>query len=102
MIVIVRFLIVAAIKAYCGCLRREVSQAKFLAIHLTASGMARAMQRRQSFENRLADEKKRLQEQAASLPHGAEKETVLRKIEQIDTASEVNEWISSPGLRSPG
>lgn len=63
------------------------------------------MQRHQStphsFEARLAGEEKRLQEKAATLPHGAEKEIILQKIRQVDTASQVNEWISSPGLKLP-
>jgi hypothetical protein len=42
-----------------------------------------------TFEGRIEEEKKRLQERADLLPHGAAKETLLRKIRQLDTASHV-------------
>jgi hypothetical protein len=54
-----------------------------------------------SFEGRIENEKKRLQEQADLLPHGPLKRELLRKIRQLDTASQLNDWLSSPGLQSP-
>jgi hypothetical protein len=54
-----------------------------------------------SFEGRIEEEKKRLQEQADLLPHGALKEALLKKIRQLDTASHMYDWVRSPGLRSP-
>ena len=63
------------------------------------------MQRRQSaphtFEDRLAAEKARTEAQAAKLPHGPAKDALLKKLRQLDTASHINEWVASPGLRSP-
>jgi hypothetical protein len=38
---------------------------------------------------------------AAKLPHGKERDDLLRKARQLETASHVNEWLSSPGLRPP-
>ena len=54
-----------------------------------------------TFEQRLAQEALRIQEQVKSLPHGNERELLVRKARQLETASHVNEWISSPGLQPP-
>ena len=51
------------------------------------------------FDDKLAKEKKRLEALAAELKPGLERDTVLRKISQLDTAVRINEWVSSPGLR---
>jgi len=54
-----------------------------------------------SFEERLALEAQRLREQAREMPPGLERDHLLRKARQTETASQVNEWLSSPGLRPP-
>jgi hypothetical protein len=54
-----------------------------------------------SFDERLAAEKKQLEEQAVLLPPGAVKDVVLRKIGQLNAAIHVNELLKSPGSRSP-
>jgi hypothetical protein len=64
------------------------------------------MQRRRfentlSFPDRLDQEADRLRAEAAKLPHGAERDALLRKARQVRTASHVNEWLSSPGLQAP-
>ena len=56
---------------------------------------------RPDFERRLASEAARLREKAGSLPVGIERDLLLRKARQAETASRINEWLSSPGLRSP-
>ena len=43
----------------------------------------------------------RLEAQAANLPLGAQKDALLKKIEQLETASHINKWLSSPGLQPP-
>jgi hypothetical protein len=53
------------------------------------------------FKDRIAEEKKRLQALAAELKPGLERDTILQKISQLDTAAQINEWVSSPGLRGP-
>jgi hypothetical protein len=40
-------------------------------------------------------------EQAEQLPYGPEREALMRKARQLETASHVSEWVSSPGLQSP-
>jgi hypothetical protein len=64
------------------------------------------MQRRRfkhvlSFPDRLANESERLREEAEKLPHGPEREILLRKARQADIALHVDEWLSSPGLQPP-
>jgi hypothetical protein len=55
----------------------------------------------QSLEQRLDAEGTRLREQAKFLPAGFEREQVLRKVRQIETASHMTEWLTSPGLQAP-
>jgi hypothetical protein len=38
---------------------------------------------------------------AGDLPEGAEREKLLRKARQLETASQVDVWLSSPGLKAP-
>ena len=65
------------------------------------------MQRRRfknilSFPDRLDQEIERLRAEAEKLPPGNhEREMLLRKARQAETALRVNDWLSSPGLQSP-
>jgi hypothetical protein len=54
-----------------------------------------------SLKDRLASFAKDAREKAASLPAGAEKDELLRKAEQADTAASTELWINSPGLQPP-
>jgi len=57
--------------------------------------------RRASFEERLATEALRLNEQAKHLPPGERREMLLRKARQADIEAHINEWLASPGLQPP-
>jgi hypothetical protein len=57
---------------------------------------------RTTLEDRLAYEAKRLREQAKVLPPGCEKDSLIRKARQTETASHMSEWLRSPGLQPPG
>ena len=64
------------------------------------------MQRRRfkqttTLESRLAEEAKRLREEAKLLPPGALREEFIRKARHAEAASLMNEWLTSPGLRPP-
>jgi hypothetical protein len=65
------------------------------------------MRRRQGFnsvqtlEERLADEAKRLREEAKLLPAGVVRDAALRRARQAETGSHMSQWLRSPGLRSP-
>jgi hypothetical protein len=39
--------------------------------------------------------------EAEKLPHGKEREALLRKARQLETASQIDQWISSPALQPP-
>ena len=54
-----------------------------------------------SLEERLAGEAKRLREQAKALPHGPQREDLLRKARQAEIGSHMSEWLTSPGLQPP-
>ena len=55
----------------------------------------------QSLEERLSEEAKRLREEAKLLPHGAQREALLRRACQAETGSHMSEWLRSPGLQPP-
>jgi len=63
------------------------------------------MQRRRSvphtFEENIAAEKAKLEAQIAKLKPGPQRDELLNKIRQLETASHMSEWLSSPGLQSP-
>ena len=54
-----------------------------------------------SLEERLAEEAKRLREQAKTLPHCPQREDLLRRARQAETGSHMSEWLRSPGLQPP-
>ncbi|UGY14563.1 hypothetical protein HAP48_0039455 [Bradyrhizobium septentrionale] len=51
--------------------------------------------------NRLTDEAERLRKQARGTPPGIERERLIRRARQIETASHISEWLSSPSLKAP-
>jgi hypothetical protein len=51
--------------------------------------------------DRLAHEAELLRQQARTVPVGKERQSLLRKARQLETASHINEWLSSPGLQTP-
>jgi hypothetical protein len=58
-------------------------------------------QPKSSFDQRLEQEALRIKERVKSLPHGKERELMVRRARQLETASRVNEWVSSSGLKAP-
>jgi hypothetical protein len=54
-----------------------------------------------TFKQRLAQEAHRVKERAKTLPEGRERELLSRKARQLETASRINDWMSSPGLQPP-
>ena len=64
--------------------------------------MAHIIQSNQpKFEQRLAQEALRVKAEAKALPYGRERELLSRKARQLETASHITEWLSSPGLKPP-
>jgi hypothetical protein len=52
------------------------------------------------FRDRIAEEKKRL-EAKIELQPGPERDRLLMKLRQLDTASNIDEWLKSSELQSP-
>lgn len=64
------------------------------------------MQRRRvsqtvSLDARLAERAKQLREIADALPSGPERDAMKLKARQAETASHLNQWITSAGLQPP-
>ena len=64
-------------------------------------GSRRRVVHSSALETRLAEEAKRLRQEAKSLPHGSSREDLLRKARQAETGSHISEWLRSPGLQPP-
>jgi hypothetical protein len=54
-----------------------------------------------SFKDRLADWAERIREQAARLPPGTERDEMLKRASQADTAAHLDDWANSRGLQPP-
>jgi hypothetical protein len=54
-----------------------------------------------TFEENIAAEKAKLEAQLATLKPGPQMDALRKKIRQLNTAADLNEWLSSPGLQSP-
>ena len=52
-------------------------------------------------EDRLAAQAIRLRAEAESLPHGHERDNLLRLSRQAETGAHMSEWLRSPGLQPP-
>jgi hypothetical protein len=56
----------------------------------------------QSFAQRLASERQQLEEKLESLPAGSlQREAILKKLRQIETAVSIDRWLSSRELQPP-
>lgn len=62
----------------------------------------RRIKHEKTFQERLAEEALRFKEAAEKLPPGTQaQELLLRRARQAETASHIDEWLNSPGLRAP-
>jgi hypothetical protein len=55
----------------------------------------------QTLEYRLTTEAANLRKQAEGLPPCVRRDELMRKARQAETASHMNEWLTSPGLQPP-
>jgi hypothetical protein len=53
-----------------------------------------------SVERRLT-EAERLRKEARGTPHGIQREMLIRKARQAETASHMQQWLTSAGLQAP-
>lgn len=61
----------------------------------------RRFKQTRSLEERLSEEAAKLREKAQGIPPGLERERLIDRARQAETASHMSEWLSSSGLQSP-
>jgi hypothetical protein len=61
----------------------------------------RHIKQKTGLDERLAHEAERLRQQAQAMPFGPDREELLRRARQAETAAHVDQWLSSPGLQPP-
>jgi hypothetical protein len=61
----------------------------------------RRFKQTEALKDRLASIAKKARERASLLPPSPERDDLLRRASQADTASHVDEWVNSPGLQPP-
>jgi hypothetical protein len=54
-----------------------------------------------SLQDRISSFAETARKVAALLPPGAERDVLLRKARQADTADNLTDWVNSPGLQPP-
>jgi hypothetical protein len=55
----------------------------------------------ETLSDRLAQEAEEARTRAKTMPPGPERDALLRKAREADTAMHLNAWLSSPGLQPP-
>ena len=61
----------------------------------------RRFKQSQSLRDRLTAWTKGVRDQAAKLPPGPERDALLKKMGQAETAAHLSEWVNSAGLQPP-
>lgn len=54
-----------------------------------------------TLEERLAEEARRLREEAELLPHGPVRDAALRRARDAEAGAHINDWLRSHGLQPP-
>ena len=52
-------------------------------------------------DQRLTEQAERLRKEAQGTPPGVQRDKLVRRARQLETASHMQDWLSSPGLRVP-
>jgi predicted trehalose synthase len=61
----------------------------------------RRFKQTESLEQRLTEEAAKLRKEAQGTPPGVERERLIKRARQAETASHLSEWLTSPGLQPP-
>jgi hypothetical protein len=59
------------------------------------------MFKRKTVEEKWHEQSETAMQEAAKLPYGKLKDKLLLEARQLRTASQINQWLSSPGLQPP-
>ena len=65
------------------------------------AGQRKRIRHEKSFKDRLAEEATHYSDLANKTPHGPQGDLYLRRARQAETATHVDDWLKSPGLRPP-
>ena len=56
---------------------------------------------KEAVEQRWHQQSEAAKNEAQKLPHGEERDALMKRARQLKIASQINQWLSSPGLRPP-
>jgi hypothetical protein len=59
------------------------------------------IRRKITIEQNWLQQSEEAKSEAEKLPYGKEREALVRKARQLKTASQINQWLSSPALKPP-
>ena len=59
------------------------------------------MVKKETVEQKWHEQSEAAKQEAAKLPQGKLKDQLLLEARQLQTASQINQWLSSPGLQPP-
>jgi len=59
------------------------------------------MVKKKTVEQKWHEQSEAAKQEAAKLPHGKLKDHLLLEARQLQTASQISQWLSSPGLQPP-
>ena len=59
------------------------------------------MLKRRRLQDRVIEWVKEVRDQAAALPPGPDRDMLLKKVRQAETALHLEDWVNSPGLQPP-
>lgn len=63
--------------------------------------LRRRFKQADTLEQRLAEEAKRLRDEAKLLSPGAVRNEIIRRARQAETGAHISEWLRSPGQQAP-
>ena len=63
--------------------------------------MERRFKQSVPIDQRLIEQAKRLRKEAKGIPPGVEREKLIRRARQAETAAHIQERLTSPGLQAP-
>jgi hypothetical protein len=84
-------------------LEQQICYGVFWSVSSVAEGIMDRRRTRypKSFNDRLAQDAEEARTRAETLPPGPERDTLLKRARQADTAMHLSDWLSSPGLQPP-
>ena len=63
--------------------------------------LERAVMAQKTTDRKWLEQARAARLEAEKLPRGLERDALLRTARQLETASQMNEWLTSPGLKPP-